>query len=136
ASHGGTSARPAELRPGLMRGLLEVITRREPVEHRVHHRPRLAGARRVAEYDGKEAVGAQRLQAEVAGGSHGGRTADAPEQGDLSEPHPRVERCHDLSIPDPLGLARLDHEVALTDVALTEDDVTSGHVDRIQAASK
>src|SRR6266511_763353 len=128
--------RPAGIELRLLRGFLRVVTGREAVEHRVNHHPCLPGARRVAEHDWEEVVRAQRLQSELAGGSHGGGPADPTEQGDLSEPQPRTERCHDLSVPDHLGLARLDHEVVVPDVALMEDDVTSGHVHRFQAASE
>jgi hypothetical protein len=41
-----------------------------------------------------------------------------------------------VSVPDHVGLAGLDHEVAVADVALTEHDVAGGHDDRFHAASE
>ena len=42
----------------------------------------------------------------------------ASEQRDLAEPLPRAERGDDAPVADDLGLARLDHEVAVADVPL------------------
>src|SRR5918999_5657571 len=62
---------------GVTEADLELVVRREAVEHGVDHRSRLDRARRVAQHDGEEVVGAQRLQPELAACAHGRRTADA-----------------------------------------------------------
>ena len=115
---------------------LVLVVRREAVEHRVDRGPRLARARRVAEHHREEVVGSQRLQPELAAGEHGGRPADPAEQCDLAEPLPRPERRHAVSVTDHLGLARLDHEVAVADLALVDHGVASGHLDGFQAAGE
>ena len=76
------------------------------------------------------------MEPECAGGPYGGRSTDAPEQRDLSESLSMTERCDDVSVSDHLGLARLDHVVAVADVALLEHDVACGHCDRFQAAGE
>jgi hypothetical protein len=115
-----------EVRPGALRRgrLLDVRVRRQPVEHGVDPHFCHSRARRVAEHHWQEVVGTQRLQPEIADGSHSGPSAGAPEQGDLSEAFPPEEGGHDPSIPNHLGLARLDHVIAVTDLALREDGLT------------
>ncbi len=75
----------------------------------------------------------QCLESQLAAGSHGCRPTDPAEQRDLAEPLPRTERVRRRGRPRSPRLARLDHEVAVADVALAEDDVAGGHVDRLPA---
>ena len=105
------------------RRLLERLLRLVAVEPVVDDRRRLLGARRVPEDDGEEPVGTQRLQLERRSsprrwpfGACGGaaRSRRSP---------PGAERGHDPSVAHHVGLARLDHVVAVADVTLGEHRV-------------
>ena len=52
----------------------------------------------------------------------------------MTEPLPWLEHDNQPSIPDHLGLARLDHEQAVAHIALIELGLALGHRDRLQAA--
>src|SRR4051794_26570958 len=77
---------------GVVGDAFDLVLGREAVEHGVDHLPRLLRARRVAEHDRQEVVGAQRVEPQVAApGTHGRRPSDAPQQCYLAEPLPRTE---------------------------------------------
>src|SRR4051794_11716246 len=83
---------------------LDLVARRETVEHGVDNSPRFARARRVVEHHRQEVLGSQRAEPEPAGGTYGGRPPDAPQQRYLAEPFPRIGPRHEPSVADDLGL--------------------------------
>src|SRR4249919_2120226 len=97
----------------LARWFLDQAERGEAVEHRVDGRAGLAGTGRIAQHGCEEVFGPHRKEPEWARGPDGSGSADLSEQGDLPEPLPRTQGGDHPPVSDHLGLARLDHEVAV-----------------------